>query len=319
MAYTEAQKDAAVAALQRHLPGIDPRFARGWVNAEQGSCNNILGVTSSSGNCGQYAGGSQGCGSVRRLCSFRTMDDGAAAAARLINGSGYYDNLARAIRERRGGIAQANALINSPWAGNRWWYYDIFKRIYGKDALKAPYNGVRQKKKDAPKSSSTPKKSPIAYLTDSFTADTASCGAGPVEGSTEFVINAFRPECLQYILNVDGSHTITEQDVQDVASWLNANGSSYWTSQGSNSFDGTLNSLPFIRNRILGTKISDRSTAVIDKADLNAPFNFGIDLDGITRGIMFVGVVILGAVIIGMGVWLMGGKPTGLISIGDGQ
>lgn len=282
MGYSEARKDEAVRLLQKHLPGIDPRFARAWVNAEQGQCNNILGVTSASGNCGAYSGGSQGCGSVRRLCSFNSMDDGARAAATLINGSGYYSKLSRAIREGRPGVQQAQALIDSPWAGNRWWYFDIMKRVFGKENLKEPYGGVRKKNNNG---SSKPK------------ANTASsgnaCASIPTVLENTLTIPALSRNCFKQITGIqDDNHVINQSDIDTITKYLTQNapiGSVGYKIDDLTQYVNQLFWQKYTKKDALGqvttTTIADLPEGGAVDVGTGILNGFGVDLTGIERGV----------------------------------
>ena len=100
MTYSGAQMDAAVAALVRQVHGIKRDVAHAWATAEQGVHFNILGVT-------HVVNGHQ------VLFQYRSWDEGAAAAYRLIE-TGPYGGIRRAL-ERTESQAQAQAIIASPW------------------------------------------------------------------------------------------------------------------------------------------------------------------------------------------------------------
>lgn len=98
MTYSTEKKNAATRAIVKYLPGLDLHVARAWVTAEQGTYNNIFGVTDGNG----------------KLYRYRTLDAGAKAAAHIILNNPLYNNVEKSLKTGTP-RAQAWAIVKSPW------------------------------------------------------------------------------------------------------------------------------------------------------------------------------------------------------------
>ena len=337
MVYSAQQKEQAVAALQRQMPGLDRIVAYQWVNSEQGACNNILGVTSSSGHCGDYSGGHQGCGGINRLCSFDSFDSAAAAARRLIFGLPIYSDLARNIRAGNG-AGQAQALVHSRWGGAPgWWPYFVALYPFYKNITPPDHKPTAHAASVVALAKRYPELRKYNVINSLFTGGdnskgggsgsgsgggnvggggASNCGADPtVDAATgDHIIPAFSPACLAKILGVGSGHVITDADVQKIADWLSHNGGNYWQSSLQQGSGGTAQIIPFIKNYVGGKTVGESSNTITNES-LNSNFDILGGLSGlgdqIVRGVMFLGILFVGIGLVIAAAMLVKKEPSG--------
>lgn len=335
MAYTEAQKQAAVDALIRQMPNLNRTVAYQWVTSEQGSCNNILGVTSSSGHCSDYSGGHQGCVGINRLCSFDSFDAAARAARSLIYGSSVHRDLRNAIVSGSG-VQQAQALVDSRWGGPAgWWPYFVRLYPYFRGQLKppdhlttktyTPYVLNLAKRYPELKDYKIIQRMMAGENTSGGKSGGGGSGSGSGSGSKKDMntvcsdpattanngaihLNAFSRTCFKRITGItDESHVITQDDIDNVVRWLQGAKRVDWgTDQNISQYVNYVFWQMYAKRDAAGlittTKISDLNDEGLSDTSGNPLGGTGVDISNALAGLgdvfLFLGVILIAVALI---------------------